>query len=1330
MAWKKTLNRGGSYFRLLVCSNPSRLDKLLIVLGVVFAIGAGVPFPLIGIVFGQLLDDINSASCSTDADAGASLQSGITTKILYLVYITIFNFIALYIHTACWSLVGERLVRRLREQYFESLLRQEIAFFDGLPSGEISSHLSEDLEIIQTGTSEKVGICITSVSYFVVAYIVAFIKDTKLAGILVSLIPAYLIMGVGGGYFFRRYSARVSGHAAAAMTIVSESLTNLPVVHAFGAGKRLEKMFAERLLKGQSHGMKKSIIAAVQLGLLYFISFSANALAFWQGSREIANSVGSEDSGVTVGAVYTVIFLSIDVSYIISQIAPFLTIFGSAAAANEKFQRTIRRASLIDGTLESDDSHPKPSHGALELCDISFTYPSRPDVSTLDHVSIKIPAMKHTAIVGLSGSGKSTIAALIGRLYDPNSGSITLDGKDIRSYRVSDVRASTAVVQQDAILFNRSILENIAYGLVNSPKREHDWIRPGLLDSSLPDIVNSMRADSTKDFANVPHSAVTREIMRLIRKAVQLADADFVHQLEFGVATSVGPLGSQLSGGQRQRIALARALIREPKILLLDEVTASLDSRSEQKIQHALAKVSKNMTVVSIAHRLSTIQSADNIVVLENGRALEQGSHSELLDLNGQYASMVRLQSLSVLPSGNSSLTTIVGHDKTMAAKEVVPGSSQESSSTGLSASTKVAPSEEALKPSAINPALEAIAPTPKKRSTRSTFKGIGSMLRPQALLIALGLLASAVVGASYSGEAFIFGHTVEALSACNAPSSILSNGAFFALLFFTLALGEFVANVVSGSSFGWVSEKLVFRIRVGAFRSLLHQEIHWHESEGRTPSSLLSHLANDTAALGALAGTTINIVFSILVNMIAGIVLSHIVAWKIAIVLLSVLPVLLGSGFMRLHILAQFQERHRKAFANSVGITIEAVSSIKAIAVFSLERSMLEYYRRSLQGPYKATLKAIAYGNFWLSLAFSASTLVYALAYWWGAKLIVEEGYTQTQFFIVLPALLISAQFSGQLFSLAPDMSKARVAAGNLLDLLEIGPDPKNKRGNAYEDPNPLPFRKTEQDVEAGIDVSEKGRAVPRQGMSVGFREVHFCYPARPQVEVLHGLNLQVEAGQFCALVGPSGSGKSTIISLLERFYLPSSGSILMNGRDITRAVDTSFRDDVALVPQETTLFEGSVAFNISLGSRPGEEATLAEIERACRLANIHDTIAALPQGYSTRCGPQGSNFSGGQKQRLAIARALLRKPRILLLDETTSALDAESEMMLQGALEKTARYITVIAVAHRLHTIQKADVIFMIEDGICVERGTHAELIQSSEAYRSNVMHQALDT
>ena len=305
--------RGSGYFDLLFRTNPSKLDILLLAVGTLAAIGAGIPFPLLSILFGELVDDLNSASCNAPQKVDEShLQSSVTQKVLYMIYISIGNFVAIYIHASCWSLFGERLVGRLRRQYFRSLLHQEMAFFDTLPAGEVSTRLTTDMETIRAGTSEKVGIFTSSLAYFVGAYIVAFMKVPKLAGMLTFMIPAFIMMVFVGGRYVGRYTSRTSHHLAAAAALVSQSLTNVTLIHALGANKRLEAKLIIILGKAQRAALKKAVATAIQFGFMFLVAYSANALAFWQGSKEIARTAESKVNNVSAGGVYTVIFVLLD----------------------------------------------------------------------------------------------------------------------------------------------------------------------------------------------------------------------------------------------------------------------------------------------------------------------------------------------------------------------------------------------------------------------------------------------------------------------------------------------------------------------------------------------------------------------------------------------------------------------------------------------------------------------------------------------------------------------------------------------------------------------------------------------------------------------------------------------------------------------------------------------------------------------------------------------------------------------------------------------------------------------------------------------------------
>ncbi|KAK5936709.1 hypothetical protein PMZ80_011080 [Knufia obscura] len=1291
------------YVRLLTYAEPSLQDVGLLVIGIIAAIAGGVPIPVLGIIFGQLMDDLNSASCDNATSSSSKVQSDVNSKVLIVVYIGIAKLVLIYVYIVCWSLFGYRLAQRIRERYIQSLLHKDISFFDKLSPGEVSSHLNADIDTIQQGSSEKVGIVLNAVSFFIAAYTIAFIKDPALGGMLVSLTPAFLLMSLVGGHFIGKYSGAMSSKTSSASSIALESLSNIIIVHAFGANSRLEERFSELLRGARSAGIKKAVTASIQSGLLYFIAYSSNALAYWQGSRQIADAVAG-DGGTTVGTIYTVIFILVEATIFLSNVAPFLQIFGAAQSAFIKLEKNIQQKSelLNTGEQEAFDNF-SPS---IELKNVSFAYPSRPDTQVLRGVSLVFPANKHSAIIGLSGSGKSTIASLIMRLYDPSEGEVSLGGNNMRSLKLDHLRSCMSLVQQEPSLFDRSILENIALGLVSSRKHRH--LQPLLHTGTLNEIAASVRngenlVEAAKDYGK--HAV---EIIELVRQAAVLADADtFVSKLRHGYGTIVGSKGTLISGGQKQRISIARALVKDPDILVLDEATASLDSSSERRIQAALNKASKGRTTITIAHRLSTIRDADNVVVMKAGEVIEQGTHTELISKNAAYAELLRLQKHEDTSASNTQ------YDDAASISSVSTNTSQKDqdpTSSGDMANAKAAePGQQVTPPQ--NQATSKDPDIDTKQSSSFMLRTLGPLFRPNLLVLLVAFVAVIIVGSTFSVAAVIFGNTVGALSPCRSVPSIRNAGEFFALMFFILAIVEFFANIVSWSGLGAVAERILHRVRILSFRSLMEQDLHWHESANRSPTSLLGVLTADVNALGGLTGSTIGTILSILVNLVVAIVLTHVLAWKIALVCLATVPLILGAGTMQLVVLSRFAARHREAFTKSVGIAVEAVESIKAISTLSLEDEVLRTYQRSLKAPIKETTQQALYAKGWLAIAFGIPTFIYALAYWWGTKLVIAGEYSQVQFFIVLIALLVSAQLWGQLFTIAPDVSKAFAAVRRVVNVINLG--------SGSTPPT--------TDVEKSATIIEKPSQPSGSGASVKFNNVAFSYPARPTFQVLDNLSLSIAPGQFAALVGQSGAGKSTIIALLERMYRPDSGTISIDNVDVASTPST-FRNQIAFVPQDSVLFEGSIRFNVSLGAATTQTVSDAEIEEACRVANIHDTITSLPNGYDTEVGTGGTQFSGGQKQRLAIARALVRKPRLLLLDESTSALDAESEKSFKDGLEEARRRtgMTVIAIAHRLGTIRNADVIFYLENGQVVEKGRHEDLMARCDAYRTNAKYQ----
>ncbi|TIA29948.1 ABC multidrug transporter SidT, partial [Aureobasidium pullulans] len=612
--------------------------------------------------------------------------------------------------------------------------------------------------------------------------------------------------------------------------------------------------------------------------------------------KRIADSVEGKSGGTTVGATFTVIFILIEATLLLSQVAPFVHLFSAAVGSFNKLREDIDREPLIDGHTKSGLALPQAGVG-FEFKDVSFKYPSRPEITVLDKISLSIPANKHTALVGLSGSGKSTIAGLVSRLYDPTEGQITFDGQDVRTLNARDLRSFMSLVQQEPSLLDRSLLENIAHGLINSSDPEHAQFKDILLGSDLAEVAADIRTGTDLMAAAEKRGPIVVEIAILAKRAATLADADqFIVALQQGYGTIVGSSGRLISGGQKQRIALARALVKNPAVLILDEATASLDSRSEQRIQRAINSITSGRTVITIAHRLATITAADNIICMHKGHILEQGTHSELMALGGTYANMVKMQTLGNMsetnnaPAGTDSISVSDRTSSDDIEKKSLYEDNIDAEKAELSAT------ETPVRASGEEEEEEEELPVPPK-SLWDLAKGYGPALRPHLLYILVAFIGSVCVGGAFSGEAVIFGNTVGSLNPCHSPSRIRNRGDFYGLMFFILAIIEFFANLVSWTGFGWVSEKVVYTVRVLSFRSLFEQDLQWHQSEGRTPALLLSYITRDGNALAGFSGSVVGTLFSITVNLIAAIILTHIIAWRIALVCLSLVPLLLGAG-------------------------------------------------------------------------------------------------------------------------------------------------------------------------------------------------------------------------------------------------------------------------------------------------------------------------------------------------------------------------------------------------------------------------------------------------
>ncbi|GAA3386666.1 ABC transporter ATP-binding protein [Cryptosporangium minutisporangium] len=1150
----------------------------------------------------------------------------------------------------------------LRNAVFTTLQRFDGPRQDALRTGQVVSRAISDLQMVQ-GILAFVPFALGMVLLFVIAVVAMFSLSVPLT--LVSLAVSPAVAWAATRSRQRLFPATWSAQQRAGEVAerVEESVTGVRVVKGFAQESReiaglenaARRLYADRMRAARINAVLTPTLAALpQLGQVAVL-----VLGGWLALTD----------RITIGTFVAFAAYLATLAGATRVVSGLLTMGQLARAGVERVYDVIEsRPEIVD----DPDPVPLPD-GPLGVRFDRVEFGYAPEDTVLDGLSLDVRPGETLALVGPPGSGKSTVSLLLNRFYDVRGGEVALGGVDVRRVRLADLRGAIGVVFEEAFLFSDSVRANIAYG----------------------------RPDATE--AEVEAAA----------RAVEAHG--FITALPDGYDTLVGERGLTLSGGQRQRIALARALLTDPRVLLLDDATSAVDNVTEAAIHATLREVTADRTTILIAHRRSTLALADRIAVLDGGHVVDVGTQAELTERCALFRSLLAgpeseadadpvgtqgatpdpdaqgvtpelwpaveeiedplvasspdraLQALETRASGSRAGVRVVGH-----------GGGMHGDQGGMPATPELLAQVRALPPATERPDLPGLdprAPDPQFRLAR--------LLRPIRVLLWATIALIAVDALATVAFPLLAQHAIDAGVVGGSEGQLVVAGVLGVLVVLVDWLAVRTQTVTASKA----GEQVLYLLRIRSFAHLQRLGLDYYERE--LAGRIMTRMTTDVDALSTFLQTglaTAAVSVLTIIGVTGALLLTDV---GLALVALAVLPIVLISTllFRKLSAVAYEEARERVSIVNAD--FQENVAGMRVAQAYVREaRSASDFAGRS-DAYRRSRMRAQTYIAIFFPFVGLLSDLAQAAVLAVGAHRIASGGVTPgilTAFLLYLALFFQPIQQLSQVFD---GYQQARIGLGRIGDLLRT---PTSVRDAA--EPTPVPERLT-------------GR--------VELREARFSY-AGAGTEALRGVSLTIEPGETVALVGETGAGKSTVLKLLARFYDVTEGAVLVDGVDVRQYPLADYRSRLGVVPQEPHLFTGDVASNVSYG-RPSSPP--ARIEHAARAVGAIGMIGSVRGGFRHAVSERGGGLSAGQRQLVSLARAELVDPDLLLLDEATAALDPASEAVVLAAGDALSRRRTTVVIAHRLATAARADRIVVLVDGQIAEQGTHTELIAADGVY-----------